>query len=152
MQKLAVPNSELQNHSAVTDPAKHELCCSQMLSKQKATKDQAMNTDLQDKSSGSVIIRGQKPLKKSIENVRGISNCLFCQLFWLSLLQQFDFSWSAAEAKTRCFSPLKPSLAGQTEPPPDCRKCTAVLETSETSTVLHDDRERELSFLSHSLE
>jgi len=76
---LAIPNLALQTHSAVTDPPKQELCCSQMLSKQEATKEQAVNTGLQDKNSSSVRIRGQKSLKKkSREHVRGIFNWLPC--------------------------------------------------------------------------
>lgn len=59
--KLAILNPVLQNHFAVTDPPKQELCCSQTLSKQEEIKDQAVNTGLQDKNSSSVTIRGQKP-------------------------------------------------------------------------------------------
>jgi len=46
---------------------------------------------------------------------------------------------------------FKPSDAGQTEPLPESGDCTSVLETSETSTVLHGDREGGLPFPSHSL-
>lgn len=79
--------------------------------------------------------------------MRVISNWLPCWLFWLSLSQHIDFSWSSAvEANPRCSSPLKPSDAGQTEPLPEGGDCTAMLETSETSTVIHDDREGVLLF------